>query len=280
MKTKLDISLLESGDVFKKGCAFIANNAGRVIATLTFLIAALVIFTDVSFQDLRSESFCSLMVIIIIASYIIYFSLEDAGEQLGEESEEYVAAREKYLSLASRVGGERLEELRVFCREYSEGELEYRKDQLLLTLGYSRSEYEKYKSGEACDKKALSAFRRADRLKAVALSPISLLSKDRPTKKSELKNPESTKLLYMLLRLLPSTLCMTVTVSVVLSAKESLGVIEVIDGLLKLSSLPIVGFKGYSHGYNFVRRSVSAWLDTKSALIEAFLSKEKIDFAA
>ena len=67
---------------------------------------------------------------------------------------------------------------------------------------------------------------------------------------------------------------MAVTVSVVLSAKESLTAVDVIDGLLKLSSLPIIGFRGYSQGYVYTKKNISAWLDTKTSLLTAFLKNE------
>lgn len=274
MKSKIDISILESADIIKKGCSFIANNAGRVIALITFIIASLVIFTDVSFCDFSAKSFCTVMVLILIASYIIYFSLEDAGEKLGEESEEYIKAKESYLSILSDIGGEKIEPLRVFCKDYSLRELEYRRENLLISAGLTRAEYERYKSGEKCSKGDIRVFKRVEKQRAVTLTPSMLLTKERLNLKSELKNPESTKFFHLFLKLIPSTICMAVTVSVVLSAKESLTAVDVIDGLLKLSSLPIIGFRGYSQGYVYTKKNISAWLDTKTSLLTAFLKNE------
>ena len=67
---------------------------------------------------------------------------------------------------------------------------------------------------------------------------------------------------------------MSITISVVLSAKESLDAIAIIDGLLKLSSLIIIGFKGYAQGYTYVKHKLSAWLVIKSRLLRAFLKEE------
>ncbi len=272
MKNNIDFSLLESGDVFKRGFSYLANNAGRVIAVITFLVATLVIFTDVTFCDFHTKTFTSLMTLMLIASYITYFSLEEAGEKLGEDTTEYKTARESYEEVLKKIDGSHTEKLRSFCKDYTEQELKYRRENALMRFGYTYGEYESYKDGAPFDKKAVRAFRQADRMKIGKITPTVLLTKGKINERGELKNPESTKFLFMMLKLIPSTVCMMVTVSVVLSAKESLSAIEIIDGILKLSSLPIIGFKGYSHGYNYTKRSVCLWLDTKTRLLKAFLS--------
>ena len=278
MKEKLDISLLESEDFVKRSLSFVANNVGRVIAILTFLFASLVIFTDITLCDFSQKSFGTLLLLMIIASYVIYFSMEDAGEQLGEDSEEYRRAREGYLEKLKLIGGEDIQSLRGFCKRYAEDELKFRRESILFSYGYTKEEYEAYLLGEKSNKKALRVFKKVDRQRAVALTPASLLSKEKGKSKSELKNPEHGKIPIMILKLLPSTFCMAITVSVVLSAKESLDFITVIEGLVKLLSLPIIGFRGYSHGYNYVRKNLSAWLDLKTSLISVFL-KEKSELS-
>jgi hypothetical protein len=119
-------------------------------------------------------------------------------------------------------------------------------------------------------------FNRVKRQRAVELSPRVLLSKEKAKSKSDIKSPEGSKIPLMILKLIPSTLCMIVTLSVALSLKESLDLVSVLDGLLKLSSLPIIGFRGYAHGYNYVRSTLSSWLDTKSSLICAFLKEKSL----
>lgn len=274
MKNSLDISLLEGGDLFKKGCSFVTNNIGRVVASITFIIAALVLFTDISFCDFSAKDFGTLLLLMLIASYISYFSLEEAGEKLGEDSSEYKSANEEYLNAVSLVGVEHIERLRKFCGEYARGELEYRRESMLISKGYTKDEYNSYKAGGSFDKRARRVFKRVERQKIVSLDASSLLSREKSRKSRELENPESTKLLSMILKLIPSTVCMSITISVVLSAKETLDAIAIIDGLLKLSSLIIIGFKGYAHGYTYVKHKLSAWLVTKSRLLRAFLKEE------
>ena len=275
MKDKFEVSLLESGEIFKRGAAALLNNIGRTIAVITLVVATLVLFTDISFADFNRESFTSTMAIMLMASYLMYFSLEDSGERLGEESEEYKKAKSNCDNLIDRVGGEKMHELRQFCKEYSEEEASYRKINLLMSKGYSIEEYKAYKSGDAVAKGARRIFKRADRLKAKTLTPKDLLAKERASTKSELQNPESSKLFRTVIKLLPTTVCTTVTVSVMLTTKDNLSVATVIDGLFKLSALLVIGFKGYASGYSHAKYTLPTWLDTKARLLEAFLKKSQ-----
>ena len=273
MKDKFEISLLESGELIKRGAAALINNIGRTVAVITLVVTALVLFTDISFASFNAKSFTSTMAVMLMASYLMYFSLEDSGERLGEESEEYKGSKSRCDSLIERITGDRIYELRNFCKSYSEEEADYRRANLLLARGYSQEEYQRYKNGDAFNKKALRVFKRADRLKAKSLTPRDLLTKERSVTKSELYNPESSKLVRMVVKLLPTTVCMVITVSVMLSTKENMSAATVIDGLFKLSTLLIIGFKGYASGYNYSKHVLPMWIDTKARLLDAFLKK-------
>ena len=80
------------------------------------------------------------------------------------------------------------------------------------------------------------------------------------------------QLSQMLLNLIPTTLCMVITISVMLSLKESLGPAEIFEGLMKLSALPIIGIRGYVCGYSYAKDVRARWLETKSRLLEGFLT--------
>lgn len=276
MKDEFEISLLESGELMKRGVKALAENVGKIIAVITIMVSALVLFTDIGFTDFGTESFTSTLAVMLLASYLMYFSMSDAGEKRGEDSEEYKNAYKKYEELVSQVGGESIAELRHFCKSYSEEELRYRRDCLLTYLGYTREEYEKYKSGEECSRKARKALKRAGRLKAIPLTPKTLLSKEKSREKSELTNPEASKLPIMLTKLIPTTLCMLVTVSVMFTAKDGMTAGKIIEGIFKLSSLPVIGFKGYSAGYNYTRRTLPLWIETKARLLDAFIKSKEL----
>ena len=274
MKSRLEIGLIESDNLIKKGGIMLINNIGKTVAVITALVSALVTFTEITFADFGTESFATSLLMLILASYLMYFSLEDAGETLGEESESYKTARGAYEAARRRVDGEAAYGLRDFCIEYSRAELEYRKENMLLIYGYTNEEYRRYQNGESFGRRSRRVFRKVDTLKAVPLTPKTLLSAERRSTKSELYNPERFKILLMFLKLLPSILCMTVTVSVMLTAKDGMTAATVIEGIIKLSTLPIIGFKGYASGYSFVRNSLTPWTETKTRLLDSFL-KEK-----
>lgn len=271
MRDKEYNELLELGGAIRQGYSVIIGNAGKVIAVITLAIAVLVTFTDVALSDITGESFTTTLAVMLISSYLMYFSLEDSGEREGERSEEYRSANERYLNVRGCITPADIDPLRAFCLDYSLRELEYRRLSYLGENGYSATDFAKYKSGERVSIKAKRIFRRAENMRAVRLTPAVLLSRSHGVGKSELTDPSYKKISGALISLIPSTVCMIFTVSLMLSAKDGQTVYTVLNGLLKLSALPIVGFKGTMDGYNFVKEDKSCWLETKARLLETFL---------
>ena len=74
----------------------------------------------------------------------MYFSLEDAGENLGRKGDTYKECSAKYENLKEQVSGADIGKLREFCLEYRNRDLEYRRSNLLFSLGYTKEEYEAY----------------------------------------------------------------------------------------------------------------------------------------
>lgn len=277
MKTKLEIGLIEGDNLLKKSGLMLISNLGKTIAIITLLVATLVTFTDVTFIDLGTESFRTSFLMLLIASYLMYFSLEDAGERLGEDSEEYKCALNAYEEQRKRIKGEEIDELRSFCLSYSRKELEYRKKSYVISRALSTEEFEKYLRGESVPQKNARVYKKAARLRAVDLTPKTLLTREKENRRSELANPEKYKLVRLAGKLIPTTVCMMVTVSVILTAKSDLCAAAVIEGILKLSTLPVVGFKGYANGYSYIRKSFIPWIETKKRLLEAYNQKKDLE---
>ena len=267
--------ILDSGQIIRRAGHVILGNAGKIIAALVALIMLAVTFTDITFTGIFTESFASSLLLLITSSYVIYFSLEDSGEKYGMETEEYRAASERYDKLRGKISGEKIEPLRTFCSEYSKKELSFRKKNALISHGLADSDLEAYLEGRITDRKNSAVLRKISRIKPVSISPKTLLQRERFSSKSELENPEKRKLAILLLKLIPSTVCMAVTVSVMLTAKEGLTGADVLNGLLKLSALPMIGFKGYCAGYSYSKNTLSLWLETKSNILEAFISQSE-----
>ena len=270
MKDGIDLGLIASGALVKKGYSFLIANVGKTVAVITLFITALVSFTEISFSDFHSESFTSTLIMMLIASYVMYFSLEDAGEKLGRETDAYKSANERYEALRGRISGEDVAPLREFCLKYRSAELEYRRKNLLFSLGYTKEEYDRYAKGEKMGKKAELALMRVKKLKSADLDATCLLSSDRRAT-SELRNPESHRLINMALRLIPSTACMLFTVSVMISTKDNMTTSGIIEAILKLSTLPVIGLKGYAAGYEYATESEIGWLDIKSRILSSFI---------
>ena len=263
--------LLDTSDFLKRASKTIISNMGKIIALFVFLLMLAVTFTDVSFLGIFTENFASSLLLLITSSYIIYFSLEDAGEKHGEETDNFKKASDRYVSLCEKIHGSEIDTLRDFCTEYSKREFDYRRKNLLLSRGLSETDLIKYESGEITDRKTKRILKKYSRLKPVILTPKSLLSSTIVSRRSELEDPAKRKIPALILKLIPSTVCMTVTLSVILSAKEGLTPTDVLNGILKLSALPLIGFKGYSAGYSYVKHNISLFLKTKGNILESFL---------
>ena len=264
-------SVFDSSELMKRAGKTLFENMGKVIAFTVALLMLLVTFTDVSFAATMSESFVSSLLLLITSSYVIYFSLEDAGEKCAEETEEYKSAKERYSRTREKIRGEDIENLRGFCLDYSERELTFRKKNALIKEGLSEEQLNDYLGGKEFDRQTARKLKRINSVKPAELTPRLLLSEENYHRRSELESPQKRKLVYLIVKLIPSTVCMTVTLSVMLSAKDGLTAADVINGILKLSALPMIGFKGYSAGYSYSKHSLSSWMMRKADILESFL---------
>lgn len=270
-----DDLLLDSGELMRKAGKTIICNMGKIIAAFVFIVMLAVTFTEVSFLGFFTESFASSLLLLITSSYIIYFSLEDSGENQGEETEEFKKANERYTRARERISGAEIDGLREFCSEYSGRDLEYRRKSFLFSRGISEVDVETYSTDASPTKAMRKTLRKYSNIKAIALTPRMLLSGKSFSRRSELEDPSKRKIPMLIVKLIPSTLCMMITLSVMLSAKEGLTVTDVLNGILKLSALPLIGFKGYSAGYSYVKHDVALFLETKANILESFSNRKQ-----
>lgn len=273
--TGLEKGLFSSGELMRRGYSFLSENASKVIAALTALIAALLTFWEPVLPSLLSEALTAELAVMLVASYVIYFSLEDAGERLGRQSDKYKTAKESYDGAASGIGADMLEELRLFTIDYSREELEYRRRSLLLCHGVSEEELSAYGRGEASDARIKRAAKEIGRLRALRLEPSMLLSGARTRGAPPLDHPTARKLISLLLGLLPSTLCMLFTVSMIITPRADMDTAAIISGIVKLSTLPMIGMRGYSSGYEYARGRECELMEAKRDILEAFLAKRE-----
>ena len=261
--------------LMQNGSGYLINHSGRIIALLTLLLATVVTFANVSFSAFTGESFTVGLLVMLFSSYVIYFSLQSSGERLGEGSEEYQNAIKKYGEVRKTISADDISDLREFCFEYAKKDAEYRKRALLAESGLTMKEYCDFKAGVSFPRRTRRALKRCDGIKPARLTPPLLLSRDRTAVRCELKGPSSARLISTLLGLLPSTLTTFFTVSIILTAKDELNITSVMEGIVKLSALPLIGFKGYTGGYSYVKNNKSRWIETKAEILEEFLTDRK-----
>lgn len=273
MNDSFDITLLSSGALIKKGYSSVIANVGKTVAVITLVIATLLSFTEIGFSDAGAESFTSTLIMMLIASYVIYFSLVDAGERLGRDGEDYKNAVKAYEDKRRHVSGEDIIKLRKFCFDYQSEELEYRKSSLLLSLGYTKEEYEEFQNGSYPSRSVKRKFKKIERLKRASVTATDLLNKSGVKSGSDLKRPGMEKLIYLMYRLIPSTVCTFFTASMMISAKEGLTFSSIMESILKLSTLPIIGLKGYTAGYEYTVGSELTWINVKTDLLDAFIKQ-------
>ena len=271
---KLEDGLIAADALTKKSGAAIIKNTGKIIAVITLIVATLLTFTDVALSSFESEEFTLTLVVMLIASYLMYFSLEDAGEKLALDSDDYIKAKAEYDEARGRVTGNDILALRDFCTRYAAEELKFRQRCLLLGLGYSEDEYHAYINGGSADRARKRAFERVRGLRAANLTPNFLLCASRKPNTSELYDRSRFKHLKMSLKLIPTVVCTIVTVSVILTVKDGLTLSNIFESILKLSSLPIIGCRGYAAGYSYVKNVEVPILGTKKRIIEAFISEK------
>ena len=269
---ELEDTVLDSGELMKKTTAALINNLGKLIALTAAIMTVAITFTDVSFSGFFKEGFTSSLILILISGYIIYFSLENAGEGCGMQTDEYISAAKRYDGLRECVSGDDIEALRDFLRGYSERECVSRQNAVLIAHGLSRSSYEEYLGGKSFGRKTDGIFKKIKRLRPAILTPKSLLARSAVERRSELEDPERKKIFTLVLKLITSTVCTFVTVAVLLTAKEGLGGADILNALLRLSALPAMAFRGYSEGYSYSKHTLSLWLETKANILEAFFS--------
>lgn len=271
---RLDEALLSGSESLKGRIVSLVNNMGKAVAAIAAVVAALITFTDITLSELSLATFVPSLIAMLICSYVIYFSMEDAGEDLGKSSEEYISACKKYKNERDQIGGMDIEPMRSFCNTYAKEELAFRKEGMMLTYGISKDEIRAFEEGGVMPKKKRRLCKKIVSLKPARLTPPLLLSHKKWHKRSELSNPEKSKVPMLMLKILPSTVCMILTVSVMLNVKEDMTVSDVINGILKLSALPVIGFKGYSAGYGYAKNSLSLWIETKANILEKFRIKK------
>ena len=248
MNSDFEKSILEGGRIMQKTQSFLVENMGKTIALVTGMIAVLVSFTEIGFCDISSRDFTLNAIFMLICTYIMYFSLEDTGERTGKTSAEYVERENEFKAIQKKIDSSKIGSLRDFLKDYKMQEYRYRRENLILAYGLSVEEYENMCKLEKLTLRQRMIIRKVERLKPIDITPKTLMARSIGEGGSEIANPKSARLFKIILNLIPSTLCMLFTVSIMLSAKDNLTTSDIIDSIVKLTTRPAIALKGYCQG--------------------------------
>lgn len=268
MKTTFDEELISYSDKLRGAYTNLLRDLSKIVALLTALIAALLVFVDIEFLGLATREFSTTLLLVLISSYVCYFSLEEAGERLYEDTDEHRERLGRYKKITGRITVGMLPGLREYLTAYTAEELAFRQGQMLLSEGLSTEELSAYKRGEITDKRR-RPLKKIAAAKRLPLTPEALLSSE-ARERTSVTDPRVTKYPELLLKLLPGTLCMLLTASVVLTFRE-MSPEAIVEGILKLSTLPIVCLRGYASGYNYKRYKEAPFIEAKIRILEGFV---------
>ena len=263
-----DISILSSPIFTGNGLVGLISSSGWAVAAITLFVASLLTFTEVGFVSGINENVTGTVIFLLISSYLIYFSMENAGQRLGMKSSEYKKALSEYEEALRLIMPEDIYSLRDFCRDYAVRELSFRREARLMKFGLCYADYESFANGEYSGR-GIRVLRAVKRMKPKRLTPQMLLTAAESAD-GELTRPEGKRVLTNITKLLPTTVCTFFTGALVLGFKDNLTALTVIEGIVKLSALPIIAFKGYAAGYNYAKGSLSVWISTKTKLLKSF----------
>ncbi|MBQ8290618.1 MAG: hypothetical protein IJY01_07110 [Clostridia bacterium] len=270
---EIEISLLDGGQSLKKNGLELVGGLGKLVALLCAAVTAIATFTDVSFAEFALSDTLPSLLLLLTSSYIIYFSLEDAGEHLGEGCEDYLLQKKRHTELCDSLTGEDTRALGVFLEEYLKDELATRRRRALAAHSLTEQELEKYIAGERCDRGRDRILRRISRMRCAKITLYDVISSGvKAGGRSRLDNPERGKLGSLLLKLIPSTLCTVLTVSIMLTAKSDMSASDIIGSVLKLTALPVIGVRGYAAGYSYVKNDCAVWYRIRCDIIEEYLA--------
>lgn len=261
--------LLNASSDSKRAGRALAANVGRLIALLALAVAATVTFTEISVGAASIARWGLELAVYLFCAAVIFFSLEEEGESLGREEEDYKKARGRYESVLCEIGSGHLGALEGFCRLYVKRELCARRAALLFPYGLTEADTER--AAQIPDRRKRRILRRAAALRPTVLTPAMLLCGRAKNPGRALRDPGRTRLLRMALRLIPSLLSVLFTVSVALHTKDALDAEAILCGCVRLCTLLGIGLKGFLQGFSFVKEGECLWLEEKCRLLRAFL---------
>ncbi len=250
---------------------------GVWVGSATVLVASATLFCETHLTAVPIEQTVMTAAVMILSCFIMYTSLFDAGHEKAEEQDTYRAVQATYAEVR-QAARPLMRSLEAFCRVWSERELVEARRQILDTAGltdadfircrdhtYSREEW------RALPREKRRALRRARRLKPVRLHAAMLFSGDRGARRAPMLSTRSARMKRTAVALIPTVIGSLVTVAVTLESME-MSPAALISGILRIFTIVWCGVRGFSAGVRAVAEDDTSVLESKTALLTAFLA--------
>ena len=269
---RIEENLLIGADTFTtKMKGTLTTHIGRAVAWLAILVCAIFTFTEIALVDISLEKLTLDTLVVLVLSVVMYFSMENEGEVYGKSQAEYQKAKEAADALSQKVKGEDLGALQSYLLRVYNEELRAREDRLLLAYSLHREELIRYREGERFGRKKSRQLRRVAKTISRAITPNELLYFEGDTKAEISSAPSHRGRMSGLVRILPSVLCTLLTVGVMIDLKDGFSLRMVLEGILKLSALLSMGFRGYLFGVHYISEVLTPYHKVREKLLDAFL---------
>lgn len=259
-----------------------------LIATLIVILTISLIWTDIKLKDLISIKFAGDLLAFILLFWMMFFTLQTSGNTNGMRDFEYVAARNHYRAERTKVRDTGAElDLPDFCDFYVKKEIhDYRRsillnanirveeweqrysnldDHALLVLLPPRKFKRKMQTAELSaddivrlrEIRKLSPRKKNAIVKACLARPIEvtpdLMMLDDgertsrvPISEKSIKQKQAQRDIFALCRI---TLMMFLSISIAGDIVVDFSYSTLVFGLIKLASLTVTGYQGYTTGY-------------------------------
>lgn len=257
----------------------------HIAALFIVVVVVAVFFTDLSLSPTASIKKLSVTVIVLIICTNAMYSIGlRSGKDRGYIDYRYMDAMESYSQVASEVRASgRMGELDAYCKYLTRSELDDTRQEILIDANITIEDYKaKYRAlgkkelKEAVTEKQYKAILKANRVRPVNLKPSSLMSAERSGQKrgfiSESEHGvESKKRIIKFTRtILLSVLTASVVMEVILKPSWA----TVAECLLKLFSVVMSGYSGYTFGYELITKVAKARAESKTVVLANFLNWE------
>ncbi len=250
---------------------------GVWVGVITVAVATATLFCEAHLTAVPIEQTLMTAAVVILSCFIMYTSLFDAGHEKAEGSESYEKIRNAYYD-ARDSARPQMRALEHFCRTWCEQELEETRRGILERVGLDDEMYLRYRDGgiardewRGLSRMKRRALRQTARLKPLRLHAALLLSGGRSARRAPMLSARPAKIRRTLTALVPTIIGSLITVAVTLESM-AMTPAAIISGILRIFTITWCGVRGFTAGVHAVTEDDTTVLESKTALLSAFLS--------